>query len=376
MLLRPLFAKVGSVRRCLDAMVLLTELARQGGITTMAEMLQGAFSLPYEQRLFDLVYNDPATPVRCVVVVDAKKAIASRCGSSWLAVRSVRAMARISTEKLIYNNGVKFITDDAFLGLTIQVGHPGYIDGHRGIWNSQPGESFARQMLPWWRSGARIHVHSNGDAAQDATAEALAALQAAHPRFDHRFCFEHFGMSNLSLVRRVKALGASASVNTYYTYLRAELHAPHLGADRAHSSSRLRLLLDEGVRVATHTDTPVAPPRPLEEMWIAVNRVGVGGKPQVFAPAERVTAAEALRMKTIDAAAVLGLDGLIGSIEAGKLADFTVLDEDPLAVPAERIRDIRICAPQWHFGVQRGLTFGLLVRRGHGCRRKAASAVT
>ena len=53
MLLRPLFAKVGSVRRCLDAMVLLTELARQGGITTMAEMLQGAFSLPYEQRLFD-----------------------------------------------------------------------------------------------------------------------------------------------------------------------------------------------------------------------------------------------------------------------------------------------------------------------------------
>ena len=59
-------------------------------------------------------------------------------------------------------------------------------------------------------------MHSNGDEAQDATCEALAALQRAHPRFDHRFCFEHFGQSSQALIRRVKALGANVSCNPQY----------------------------------------------------------------------------------------------------------------------------------------------------------------
>ncbi len=58
--------------------------------------------------------------------------------------------------------------------------YPGYTDGHKGIWNNAPGARYFAKMLPWWKAGARIHVHSNGDAAQDATCEVLAALQVTH----------------------------------------------------------------------------------------------------------------------------------------------------------------------------------------------------
>ena len=95
-----------------------------------------------------------------------------------------------------------------------------------------------------------------------------------------------------------------------------------------------------GVVTALHTDTPVAPPRPLEEMYIAVTRRNESG--EVCAPSECITIEQAMRMKTVDAAYVLGLDGLLGSIEPGKFADFTILYENPLKVKAEHIRDIKI----------------------------------
>jgi predicted amidohydrolase YtcJ len=87
----------------------------------------------------------------------------------------------------------------------------------------------------------------------------------------------------------------------------------------------------------------VAPPRPLEEVWIAVNRVGALSN-EVRAPEERVGADRALRMITIDAAYTLGVDDQVGSIETGKLADFTVLGDDPLKVDPMAIRDVPVIA--------------------------------
>jgi predicted amidohydrolase YtcJ len=81
----------------------------------------------------------------------------------------------------------------------------------------------------------------------------------------------------------------------------------------------------------------------LLEVWVAVNRIGFdSGK--VRAPAERVDVARAMRMVTIDAAYTLGQEDNLGSIETGKLADFTVLDDDPQTVDAMKIKDIGVVA--------------------------------
>jgi hypothetical protein len=85
---------------------------------------------------------------------------------------------------------------------------------------------------------------------------------------------------------------------------------------------------------------PEAPPSPLAEVWIAVNRFGLSG--EVRGPGERVSVEEAMRMVTTDAAYTLGVEDKVGSIVAGKFADFTVIERDPFEVPKEAPRDIPI----------------------------------
>jgi predicted amidohydrolase YtcJ len=84
----------------------------------------------------------------------------------------------------------------------------------------------------------------------------------------------------------------------------------------------------------------MAPAQPLMSMWVAVNRINEKGK--VMGEEECITPQQGLEAITINAARVLGLDHEIGSIRAGKKADFTVLAEDPLEINPIDIKDIRI----------------------------------
>lgn len=314
----------------------VTALNRQAGITTTTELAFGALNPEFEKKFISDYYNKPSTPLRIIVVADAAT-YTGQYGND--AVQKVLELAKLNTEKVIFS-GIKFFADDAFLGLAMALREPGYLDPSlRAIWNIRP-DRLTSAMRPWWDAGFRIHIHSNGDASQDAVLNALADLQSRKPRFDHRFVFEHFGLSSPDQIRRVKALGATASVNPSYVYLRGEINADFIGTKRAALAARLGTLTRYGVPTTIHSDLPVAPADPLLLMWIAVNRMGQSGK--VLGPAERVSAEQALRMITIDAAYVLEMDDRIGSIEPGKHADFTVLEQDPLEVDPKTIRDIPV----------------------------------
>jgi predicted amidohydrolase YtcJ len=71
-----------------------------------------------------------------------------------------------------------------------------------------------------------------------------------------------------------------------------------------------------------------------------VNRQTSSGR--VLGESERIGVDAALHAVTLGAAYTLHLDHLVGSIEVGKYADFCVLDEDPLAVPADRLKDVPV----------------------------------
>jgi len=77
-------------------------------------------------------------------------------------------------------------------------------------------------------------------------------------------------------------------------------------------------------------------------MWVAVNRINEKGN--LMCEEERITPQQGLEAITINAARVLGLDHEIGSIRAGKKADFTILEEDPLNIDPIKIKDIDIKA--------------------------------
>ena len=84
----------------------------------------------------------------------------------------------------------------------------------------------------------------------------------------------------------------------------------------------------------------MAPAQPLNSAWVAVNRKNVAG--DVVGAEERVSVEQALRSITIEAAYVLGLEHEVGTLQPGKRADFTVLEQDPFEVPKEDLRDIKI----------------------------------
>ena len=84
----------------------------------------------------------------------------------------------------------------------------------------------------------------------------------------------------------------------------------------------------------------LTPIHPLTAVWIAGNLVALDGTVQ--APGERIGVDRAMRAITIDAAHILSRDHELGSIEAGKLADFTILEDDPYDVDAIKIRDIHV----------------------------------
>ena len=98
--------------------------------------------------------------------------------------------------------------------------------------------------------------------------------------------------------------------------------------------------LRTGVPFAIHSDAPVTPLGPLFTAWCAVNRLTASGR--VLGEHERIGVADALYAITLGAAYTLELDHEIGSIECGKHADLCILEDDPMAVPPERLKDVRV----------------------------------
>jgi hypothetical protein len=255
----------------------------------------------------------------------------------------VLGLKQRASEKLFFH-GIKFLSDGSFPAMSLRLRSPGYLDGSNGLRNDIPWEQLHERMLPFWKAGIAIHCHANGDEAIDASLDALAKLQLAHPRFDHRFTIEHYCISTPDQARRLKALGGLASVNSYFVHYRSLLHSEQgFGPDRSEALARLGTLEREGVVFALHSDFSlvVVPMHPLTAAWAAVNRVAEDGR-TVMAPNERIGVERAMRAITIDAAYVLGIDDKFGSLEPGKYADFAILEEDPFEVDPMHLKDVRI----------------------------------
>jgi len=319
----------------------LGALMQQAGVTTLGDLFYGGVNLELEASLSKSYYGSPDSMARIVHVADGFTMDALYKDQ---AVAKVDAMAAQSTDRTMFN-GIKFYADDAFVSFGMEMQWPGYVDPekYKGLFMYSDVDAFTGAMRPWWNAGYHIHVHSNGSGGNEITLDALQALQDEKPRFDHRFTFEHFGISTIAQGRRVKALGALVSTNPYYVSQRADLSAGQLGTDRASLAARMRTLVDQDVVMSLHSDTPVGIPSPLLEVWVAVNRIGeISG--DVHAPAERMDVGRAMKMVTVDAAYTLGIDDRAGTIETGKFADFAVLDADPQEVDPMTIKDINVVA--------------------------------
>lgn len=319
----------------------MKQMMRENGVTMIADMATGLFAgFETERAFIDAAFGEVSgNPARVMLVADANSVI-KEADSVEAAVDYVTAQARDRSRRVFVNNRIKLFADGAFFSQYMQMGPPGYDDGHQGKWINPP-EEFEKYARAFWNAGVTIHWHVNGDAGLDAVLDVVEALQTQTPRDDHRLTLEHLGYSREDQNTRIAALGVLVSAQPNYVYVLSDKYAERgLGYERASQISRLGSLEDKNIKLALHSDLTMAPVDPLFLAWIAANRITMEGS--VMAPEERLSLDKALRAVTIDAAYILGLEEEIGSIEAGKRADFAVLDADPYQVGASALKDIGI----------------------------------
>jgi predicted amidohydrolase YtcJ len=309
------------------------------GITTVADMNTGGVNWALEVGALQRTFDREDSPVRVRMTPDVV-ALASAMKSPDAAFTFIGKTSEKNTRHLFTNGAVKLFADGAMFSQLMQLGAPGYIDGHQGAWITQP-TPFEEAARRYWNAGYQIHAHTNGDEGAKMVLDVLERLADQKYRADHRFTIEHYGYANDGTSRRIALLGALVSANPFYLYDLGDKYAEvGLGYDRAARIAPLGGLVRRGVPVALHSDFAMAPASPLMLAWTAITRETQSGK--VFSPAERLSMDQAMKAITIDAAYILHLEDKLGSIEAGKLADFTVLDQDPYLVGAAGLRNIKV----------------------------------
>ena len=285
------------------------------------------------------VFSQPTMPFRWSFMVDGKTMCdkyeddalvleESKKLSSWYQGMTSQApmMAKLFADGAIYSQ--------------LMVLREPYLDDHKGEWMTDL-EVFQRAFRIYWDAGYQIHIHVNGDGGLDRVLDTLESNLRRNPRFDHRTTIVHFAVSAKDQVDRIKRLGCIVSGNPYYVRALADNYSEvGLGPERANEMVRMGDVERLGISFSYHSDMPMAPADPLFLMWCGVNRITTSGR--VAAPDQRVSREAALRAVTLDAAYSLKMENEIGSIASGKLANFTILADNPVTCEAEAIKDITV----------------------------------
>jgi predicted amidohydrolase YtcJ len=184
--------------------------------------------------------------------------------------------------------------------------------------------------------GFSVGIHAGGN---EAIAQALAALGASYrgaalpPRIDHFYFLEE------PALQRAVDLGVHVVVQPVQLHdtgpLLRDTGLPASLAYQAH-----RQMLDAGLVLAASSDAPVFTFDVIAAIDTAVRRRTADGSQ--LGPDQAIAAADALRMYTRGAAAVLGMEGQIGILRPGARADAVVLSEDPAGIPADRLREVGV----------------------------------
>ena len=319
--------------RLADGLAGFSSLLRAGGVTTVADLGYGIFTLPLENANISANWKSIDHAGYRLYLVPEHRAFEQAFGEDRVSQVLGMVDGRVETPAPVLPQ-VKFFTDAAFYSQTMRVSPPGYLSGQsegtEGLWVLKPNE-IAPTIRPYWDAGLAVRIHSNGDAAQTATLDALADLRPSAP--DRTFIFEHAGLFSPEQIVRASQLGAGISAASHYVFYLGQAYQSPLGPDRGNWILPLASLSAAGVPVTLHSDAPLAPPLPLRAASVHMLRSTREG--QVLTPTEKLSAREALESITIDAAYALGLDDQIGSIAPGKLADFTILDANPLETSGE-----------------------------------------
>ena len=189
----------------------------------------------------------------------------------------------------------------------------------------------------------QLFIHCNGDASIDMIllAHETACKKLNQPLDkDRRTIVIHSQFVRPEQLKTFAKYNMEPSFFTNHAYFWGDVHVQNLGKERADFLSPLVSARKLGLKPTNHSDATVTPIDPIFTIWTAVNRVSRSGA--IIGQAERTTPYLALQAITSFAAYEFFDENLKGTLTNGKLADFVILDKNPLKVKPMEIKNIKV----------------------------------
>ena len=200
-------------------------------------------------------------------------------------------------------------------------------------------------------SGLQFTAHSVGDGAVHALLDAYDEVNRTTPVAPTRPCLTHSNFMSAEAIATAARLGVVADFQPAWLYLDTGTLSAHFGNDRLRYFQPLQSLFRAGVVIGGGSDhmqkigslRSINFYNPFLAIWVAITRQAKGFEGKLH-PEEALTREQAIRFYTINNAHLLFLEDRVGSLEAGKQADFVVIDRDLLSCPEPEIREARALA--------------------------------
>ncbi len=327
---------LGSPQRIMKGFAVTEQYIQEQGVTLIAN--PGAMYNKDIQGIKNYVLGDSDTPFRSLFIPSALYMLEHFEISDLL--KETEALLKWGNGKVQYlPKQIKLFTDGAMYSQNMVL-REGYLDGHQGVWLME-AEVFDEVFELYWDAGYQIHIHQNGDSGLDRILDTVEKNNKRNPRSDHRTTIVHFGYSASDQIDRIKELGLIVSANPYYVTVLSDLYSKvGVGYERSQEMVRLGDVVRANIPLSLHSDMPMAPASPLVLMHAAVNRINYANK--VAGPNQRISALNALKGVTLNAAYTINLEEDYGSVTVGKYANFTVLSDNPLTINPLKIKDIKV----------------------------------
>ena len=235
---------------------------------------------------------------------------------------------------------IKMFSDGSLIGRTAAMseGYASEPDNY-GLF-ATPEATLRDWILRGHQSGWQIAVHAIGDRAVSFILDCYEEANTCYPRNDCRHRIEHCGLVSPAMLQRIKTLGVIPVPQQHFIGELGDGFIEALGPERSRWCYVQKSFLDLGVPMPGSSDRYVVQGAPLLGIHDAVNQTTSSGRPYV--PEERILPEQAIRAYTLNSAYASFEEHLKGSVEAGKIADLTVLGGDPTVVEASEIAHIPV----------------------------------